>query len=286
MNLEDLTVPVLKKLIRAYNLHTVIKGYSTMNKIDLIKNIKKHFSISDNNLHYKEHNNLNVSEELKYKQVRKAKATTTEVKKEIKKVVKEVKKELAPEIKKQLKVIKDKKKFDKNLKEKVKEQKKQAEKVIIKEVKKIVKKAPEKTVEEAVKEVVLQKPVVLQNEPLKQIRKVVKKSADGTRYVPEKKNNEKEVVSPKEKDYVVDNEITKKLGEFITYNFERPYLDYIKKYLNELIDKYGNGTKYYTQIFSSYFLVKKIRHDVFLIEKYLQMPNGKFNLSKTKRILV
>lgn len=159
MNLEDLTIPVLKKLIRAYNLHTVIKGYSKMNKIDLIKNIKKHFSISDNNLLYNEHSDLNVSEELKYKQVRKAKTTTPEIKKEIKKVVKEVKKELSPEIKKKLKEVKEKKKFDKNLKEKVKEQKKQVEKVIVKEVKNIVKKAPEKTVEEAVKEVILQKPV-------------------------------------------------------------------------------------------------------------------------------
>ena len=181
MNLEDLTVPVLKKLIRAYNLHTIIKGYSTMNKIDLIKNIKKHFRISDNNLRYKEHSDLNVSEELKYKQVRKAKATTPEIKKEIKKVVKEVKKELAPEIKKKLKEVKEKKKFDKNLKEKVKEQKKQSEKIIVKEVKKIVKKAPEKTVEEAVKEVVLQKPVVLQKKKKKEDKEDISKTVKSIR---------------------------------------------------------------------------------------------------------
>lgn len=187
MNLEDLTVPVLKKLIRAYNLHTVIKGYSTMNKIDLIKNIKKHFNIDGDNLRYKEHTNLNVAEELKFKQVRKAKVTTKEIKQEVKKVVKEVKKELAPEIKKKLKEVKEKTKFNKNLKEKVKQEKKQADKIIVKEVKKVVKKAPQKTVEEAVKEIVLQKPIILENRPIKKIRTVVKKAADGTRYVPKKK---------------------------------------------------------------------------------------------------
>jgi hypothetical protein len=65
--LEDLTVPVLKKLIRAYNLHTVIKGYSKMNKSDLIKNIKKHFGIDDNTLKPKTHSNINVKNQLNFK---------------------------------------------------------------------------------------------------------------------------------------------------------------------------------------------------------------------------
>ncbi len=39
--LDSLTVPSLKKVIRQYNLHTVIKGYSTMPKSQLINEIQK-----------------------------------------------------------------------------------------------------------------------------------------------------------------------------------------------------------------------------------------------------
>lgn len=67
LDLEKLTVPVLRKLIRAYNLHTVIKGYSTMNKTNLIDNIKKHFGIIDDTLQPRLHSTFKVNEQLNFK---------------------------------------------------------------------------------------------------------------------------------------------------------------------------------------------------------------------------
>ena len=73
--LEDYTVPVLRKLIKAYNLHTAIRGYSTMNKTDLITNIKKHFGIIDDTLQPILHSAFKVNEQLqKFEKAKSVKA--------------------------------------------------------------------------------------------------------------------------------------------------------------------------------------------------------------------
>jgi hypothetical protein len=48
--LDLLTVSALKKIIREYNLHTVIKGYSVMSKTKLIEEIKKRLHYEDGKL--------------------------------------------------------------------------------------------------------------------------------------------------------------------------------------------------------------------------------------------
>lgn len=115
--LEDLTVPVLRKLIRAYNLHTVIRGYSTMNKTDLINNIKKHFGIIDDTLQPRLHSAFKVNEQLNFK------SKPKEKKQQIKVIEKPTKKE-----QEQLQKFENKLKEDKS-KEKAKEakQKEQAD---------------------------------------------------------------------------------------------------------------------------------------------------------------
>jgi hypothetical protein len=109
--LEDLTVPVLRKLIRAYNLHTVIRGYSTMNKTDLINNIKKHFGIIDDTLQPRLHSAFKVNEQLNFK------SKPKEKKQQIKVIEKPTKKE-----QEQLQKYENKVKEDKS-KEKAKEAK-------------------------------------------------------------------------------------------------------------------------------------------------------------------
>lgn len=40
--LDNLTVPELKQLVKVYNLHTIIKGYSKMKKVELITSLNHH----------------------------------------------------------------------------------------------------------------------------------------------------------------------------------------------------------------------------------------------------
>jgi ribosomal protein S18 acetylase RimI-like enzyme len=47
---KDLTIQQLKKIVRAYNLHTTIKGYSKMGKDELIRNLEKHIILSNKHL--------------------------------------------------------------------------------------------------------------------------------------------------------------------------------------------------------------------------------------------
>ena len=49
MQFEDLTNTQLKEIIRKYNHHLIIKGYSKkMSRDDLLKHIKKHMTIDIN----------------------------------------------------------------------------------------------------------------------------------------------------------------------------------------------------------------------------------------------
>lgn len=47
MQFEDFTNAQLKKIIRQYNHHLIIKGYSKLSRDDLLKHIKKHMTIDD-----------------------------------------------------------------------------------------------------------------------------------------------------------------------------------------------------------------------------------------------
>lgn len=47
---KDLTIQQLKKLVKLYNLHTVIKGYSKMKKKELINNLEKHTMLDNKRL--------------------------------------------------------------------------------------------------------------------------------------------------------------------------------------------------------------------------------------------
>ena len=51
---RDYTTPVLKKIIRLYNLHFTIKGYSKMTKDELIKAIENNLVFKDGRIHTKE----------------------------------------------------------------------------------------------------------------------------------------------------------------------------------------------------------------------------------------
>ena len=61
MRLEDLSLTQLRKLVRAYNMHVSIKGYSKMSKEALINEMKKHFEIINNFLKVLHHNDIDVS---------------------------------------------------------------------------------------------------------------------------------------------------------------------------------------------------------------------------------
>ena len=60
MTFNTYTVKQLKQIIKEYNIHHHIRGYSKMRKADLIKNMSDHLHIKDDKIHVKDNKSKTI----------------------------------------------------------------------------------------------------------------------------------------------------------------------------------------------------------------------------------
>jgi flagellar basal body rod protein FlgF len=125
---EHLPISTLKKIIREYNLHVKISGYSKMTQSELVEALKKHLVISDDGvMKIKEIKNVGKVSDFE----KKPREKKEKVKKVVPKPVEEKNvnkvKEMVKEIEKKVEKKDEKKKVSK-VKEMVKEIEKKVEK--------------------------------------------------------------------------------------------------------------------------------------------------------------
>jgi hypothetical protein len=226
--LEDLTVPVLRKLIRAYNLHTVIRGYSTMNKTDLINNIKKHFGIIDDTLQPRLHSTFKVNEQLNFK------SKPKEKKQQIKVIEKPTKKEQEQLQKYENKVKEDKSKEkakEAKQKEKADELYKQVDKLIQQNENILRKEDKHDLILEAMKSLKTEKQFITNPERAIENLQLIEKAIEELKKQNEKK--EAEEIKPTKQNIVYLDEIAPEPVKHKTFGHRKRKLP--KKKNNEIV---------------------------------------------------